>query len=154
MDEPPSTLLKSTIPRKTIIVDPTLWEYFVYVSRLEQPTFAFQIRTSQGISNLWPEMSSSKGYHLLSIGRCDIRAQHPFLQKTLGWFICCSSRMSYTTHDAFKPRIIIPKHPLRRLANISFIPIKGNRITIWKVLQRDQVLPALSTPINPQNLLW
>ena len=39
--------------------------------------------------------------------------------------------MSYTTHDAFKPRIIIPKHPLQRLANISFIPIKGNRILLF-----------------------
>ena len=39
--------------------------------------------------------------------------------------------MSYTTHYAFKPRIIIPKHPLRRLAKISFVPIKGNRILLF-----------------------
>ena len=65
------------------------------------------------------------------MGQCNIRAQHPFLRKTSGWFICRSSRKSYTTHYAFKPRIIIPKHPLRRLANISFVPIKGNRILLF-----------------------
>ena len=38
---------------------------------------------------------------------------------------------SYTTHYAFKPRIIVPKHPSRRLEEISFVPIKGNRILLF-----------------------
>ena len=40
-------------------------------------------------------------------------------------------RKLYTTHDAFKPRIIVPKHPSRRLGKFSFIPIKGNRILLF-----------------------
>ena len=39
--------------------------------------------------------------------------------------------MSYTTHYAFKPRIIVPKHPSRDLVEIFFIPIKGNRILLF-----------------------
>ena len=37
----------------------------------------------------------------------------------------------YTTHYAFKPRIIVPKHPSRELQKSSFIPIKGNRILLF-----------------------
>ena len=40
-------------------------------------------------------------------------------------------RKSYTTHYAFKPRIIVPKHPSRYLTKISFVPIKGNRILLF-----------------------
>ena len=39
--------------------------------------------------------------------------------------------VSYTTNYAFKPRIIVPKHPSRRLDEISFVPIKGNRILLF-----------------------
>ena len=31
---------------------------------------------------------------------------------------------------SLKPRIIIPKHPSRRLVKISFVPIKGNQILL------------------------
>ena len=38
----------------------------------------------------------------------------------------------YTTHYyVFKPRIIVPKHPSRRLVEILFIPINGNRILLF-----------------------
>ena len=40
-------------------------------------------------------------------------------------------RKLYTTHYAFKPRIIVPKHPSWRLEYSSFIPIKGNRILLF-----------------------
>ena len=40
-------------------------------------------------------------------------------------------RKSYTTNYAFKPRIIVRKHPSRRLNNISFVPIKDNRILLF-----------------------
>ena len=40
-------------------------------------------------------------------------------------------RKSYTTHYAFKPRIIVPKRPSRRLKEFSFIPIKANRILLF-----------------------
>ena len=40
-------------------------------------------------------------------------------------------RKLYTTHYAFKPRIIVPEHPSRNLEKISFIPIKGNRILLF-----------------------
>ena len=36
-----------------------------------------------------------------------------------------------TTHYAFKPRLVVPKHSLRRLREISFVPIKGNRILLF-----------------------
>ena len=35
------------------------------------------------------------------------------------------------TNYAFKPRIIVPKHPSRRLTKMSFVPIKGNRILLF-----------------------
>ena len=76
-------------------------------------------------------MSSSKGSHLLSSERHDIRAQHPFLWKTWGWFTCRSLRKYTTDYCAFKPRIIVPKHPSRDLRKISFVPIKDNRILLF-----------------------
>ena len=39
-------------------------------------------------------------------------------------------RKLYTTHYVFKPRIIVPKHPLRRLVKILFVPIKINQILL------------------------
>ena len=42
------------------------------------------------------------------------------------------------TNYAFKPRIIVPKHPSRRLTKMSFVPIKGNRILLFaKYSARD-----------------
>ena len=88
------------------------------------------IHISQGIS-LQPSLSSSKGTDLLSSGRHDIQAQHSFLWKTWGRFTCRSLRNSYTTNYAFKPRIIVPEHLSRHLTNVSFVPIKDNRILLF-----------------------
>ena len=38
---------------------------------------------------------------------------------------------SDTTHYAFKPRIILPKHPSQDLEKILFIPIKGDQILLF-----------------------
>jgi hypothetical protein len=46
-------------------------------------------------------------------------------------FTCRLLRKSSTTHYVFKPRIIVPKHPSRRLIESSFVPIKGNRILLF-----------------------
>ena len=89
-----------------------------------------QIHRWQGL-NSWPSLSSSKGNNLLLLARCNIWAQHLFLWKTWGWLTCCSLTKSYITHYAFKPRIIVLKHPLRDLREILFIPIKGNRILLF-----------------------
>ena len=40
-------------------------------------------------------------------------------------------RKSYTTHYAFKPRIIVPEHPWQDLSKFSFVPIKGNQILLF-----------------------
>ena len=108
MDEPPSALLKSMIPRKTIIVDPKLWESFVYVSSKfehHRPPCRFTHDEESRIHDL--SVSSSKGNHLLFPGRCDIRAQHLFLWKTRDWFTFHSLRKSYTAHQYFTiPHII------------------------------------------------
>ena len=37
---------------------------------------------------------------------------------------------SCTTHYAFKPRIIVLKHPSQRFGNFSFVPIEGNHILL------------------------
>jgi hypothetical protein len=45
---------------------------------------------------------------------------------------CRSLRKSYTTHYAFKSRIIVNlDHPSWHLQKISFLPIKGNRILLF-----------------------
>jgi len=49
---------------------------------------------------------------------------------------CCSLRK--TTHYAFKPRIIVPKYPSLLLAEISFVPIKGNRILLFAKYSRKE----------------
>ena len=108
------------------------------------PSSTLQIRRWQGICNLPSSLSSSKGNHLLWPGRCNIRAQHQFLWKTGGWFTCRSLRKSYTTHYAFKPRIIVPKHPSRHLGEFSFIPIKANRILLFAKYFIEQRWPALT----------
>jgi hypothetical protein len=38
---------------------------------------------------------------------------------------------SYTTHYAFKPRIVVPKHPSRDLEKNLFVPIKGNQMLLF-----------------------
>jgi len=101
------------------------------------------------ITNSQPSLSSSKGNHLLSPGRCDIRAKHPFLWKTWGWFTCRSLRKSCTTHYAFKPRIIVPKHSSRDLEDISFVPIKGNQILLFaKYFGKTTFAPYLHLSIH------
>ena len=73
-----------------------------------------------------------------------MQAQHPFLWKTWGWFICRSLRKSYTTHYAFKPRIIVPKHPSRALVGFSFVLIKGNRILLLTEFSGNDTVLHLS----------
>ena len=83
-DEPPSPLVKSRSPRKTIIVDHNLWESFVYIcTEVWAPSFTLQNNRFR-IWNLRPSLSSSKGDRLLSLERCDIWVQPPFLRKTWG----------------------------------------------------------------------
>ena len=57
-----------------------------------------------------------------------------------------------STYYAFKPRIIVPKHPSRHLAESAFIPIKGNRILLFaKYLEktsRRSYLPHLHISIH------
>ena len=42
-----------------------------------------------------------------------------------------TEKVVYTTNYASKPRIIVPKHPLWHLDEISFVSIKGNRILLF-----------------------
>ena len=53
-------------------------------------------------------------------------------------------RKSYKTHYAFKPRIIVPKHPSRRLWALSLIPIKANRILLSALYLTGELSAALN----------
>jgi hypothetical protein len=57
-----------------------------------------------------------------------------------------------STHYAFKPRIVVPKHPSRRLTEISFALIKGNRMLLFaKYLEKTTLrsyLPHLHLSIH------
>ncbi|EDR07872.1 uncharacterized protein LACBIDRAFT_294479 [Laccaria bicolor S238N-H82] len=94
MDEPPSSLLKSRIPRKTIIVDPNL----------------FTDDEESEIDNF----------------RCP-------LQRGIIYYHRDGPIFEHNIHFSGKhePRIIVPRHPSRRVAEISFAPIKGNRILLF-----------------------
>ena len=68
-------------------------------------------------------------------------------------------RRSCTTHHASKPRIIVPKYPSRRLVEISFVPIKGNRILLFaKYLGNESYLHLSIHGIRSDNrvgpILW
>ncbi|KIJ97177.1 hypothetical protein K443DRAFT_681735 [Laccaria amethystina LaAM-08-1] len=94
MDEPPSALLKSRIPKKTIIVDPNL----------------FTDDEESEINNF----------------RCP-------LQKGIIYYHRDGPIFEHNIHSSGKhePRIIVPRHPSRRLAEISFAPINGNRVLLF-----------------------
>ena len=133
MDEPPSQLLRSRIPRKTIIVDRELWESFVYVSNVFGP----HPRSPCRFTGYWNDQIHDlqcplrKGiiyyqrddtlfeHNIHSSGKHEVNS-HPAHWKT----------RLLTTHCAFKPQIIIPKHPLHLLRRILFVLIKGNRILL------------------------
>ncbi|KIJ97192.1 hypothetical protein K443DRAFT_681748 [Laccaria amethystina LaAM-08-1] len=89
---PPSPLLKSRIPRKTIIVDPNLFKDDSRISYLHCP-----------------------------------------LRKGIIYYCRDGAIFEHNIHSygKYEPRIIVPTRPGQYLEEISFVPIKGNRILLF-----------------------
>ena len=161
MDEPPSSLLKSRIPRKTIIVDPVLvtcksllyiyltclntilhladstaleFTTFIVLFKRESFTIAGAVRYSSTTS-IPPE--NMRLVHMLLIKKS--YTTH-CLQATN---YCPETSVSETRNIFVRPHQWQPDPTTRKVL------WKDNCKVLWKDNPRD--LPTLSTPINPRN---
>ena len=112
MDEPPSVLLKLRIPRRTIIFDHNLWES-VYVPKFEHHCPPCRFRDDEE-SEIDPKLPLSSCFQHRPLPRVIAETMRYSSTTAIPWenmrlIHMLVEKVVYTM--AFKPRIIVPKHP-------------------------------------------